>query len=370
MCACMVLLVLHVLTCSATVCCNRLQALWKWASTNMRHNDPSDPRFGYFAWHCSPDTGKWLDPNPASDGETYFATALYMAAARFQDASYAEAANIILEVATNKTTPTNRGGVSNMFVNDTGVAGAEQQVVFVPYGQSASFTDPSYHLPAFYQYWSTQYQPTANSGGSSYGAAFWEQTVNASRAFFKLGAATSKPGLMADYSTFAGAPTGSGINHMFAFDAWRVAQNVAMDYAWYRSDPWQVQYCNALLQFFAAQNASKPYGNQYNLPAGTPASGDHSPGLVSMNAVCSLASSQTVAWSFVRELWDTHTPTGKYRYYDGMLFMLGWLHVSGTAFALQLPAQPICKFALMMLVIGCALLPARQTLLFDPPCAM
>lgn len=41
--------------------------------------------------------------------------------------------------------------------------------------------------------------------------------------------------------------------------------------------------------------------------------------------------------------------------------------ISGTAFALQLPAQPICKFALMMLVIGCALLPARQILLFDPP---
>ena len=28
-------------------------ALWKWARTNMRHNEPSDPRFGYFAWHCS-----------------------------------------------------------------------------------------------------------------------------------------------------------------------------------------------------------------------------------------------------------------------------------------------------------------------------
>ena len=50
-----------------------------------------------------PSTGKWLDPNPASDGETYFATALYMAAARWSIGSYADAANNILEVATNKT---------------------------------------------------------------------------------------------------------------------------------------------------------------------------------------------------------------------------------------------------------------------------
>ena len=35
------------------------------------------------------------------------------------------------------------------------------------------------------------------------------------------------------------------------------------------------------------------------------------------------------AWDFVAELWATPTPSGKYRYYDGMLYMLGWLQLAG-----------------------------------------
>ena len=34
-----------------------------------------------------------------------------------------------------------------------------------------------------------------------------------------------------DYSTFDGAPTG-GSHQQFRFDAWRCAQNIAMDFAW------------------------------------------------------------------------------------------------------------------------------------------
>ena len=156
--------------------------------------------------------------------------------------------------------------------------------------------------------------------------------TNSSRAYFKLTAGTSAGGLMPDYSTFAGKPTGAGLNANFAFDAWRVAMNVGMDYAWFAADPWQIQYCNGLQAFFSAANATAPYGNQYTVPGGQEARGGsgHSPGLVAMNAVCSLASDQQLAWDFVSELWGTSIPTGKYRYYDGMLFMLGWLHVSGN----------------------------------------
>ena len=33
---------------------------------------------------------------------------------------------------------------------------------------------------------------------------------------------------------------------------------------------------------------------------------------------------------FVDKLWSVQIPTGTYRYYDGTLYMLGLLHVSGT----------------------------------------
>jgi hypothetical protein len=74
-------------------------ALWRWAKTHMRHNGADDARHGYFAWHCSPQ-GVPLDANPASDGETWMAAALYMAAARWQRADYAaEAASLLQDCA-------------------------------------------------------------------------------------------------------------------------------------------------------------------------------------------------------------------------------------------------------------------------------
>ena len=36
-----------------------------------------------------------------------------------------------------------------------------------------------------------------------------------------------------------------------------------------------------------------------------------------------------LALEYVRRLWDTEPPTGKYRYYEGMVYFLSMLHVSG-----------------------------------------
>jgi oligosaccharide reducing-end xylanase len=51
-------------------------SLFAWAKNHMQHTDLDDARYGYFSWHCNPQTGQPMDPNPASDGETYFVTAL------------------------------------------------------------------------------------------------------------------------------------------------------------------------------------------------------------------------------------------------------------------------------------------------------
>ena len=90
---------------------------------------------------------------------------------------------------------------------------------------------------------------------------------------------------------------------------------------------WHTQYANGLLRFFDSQGPG--YGNQYSLQ-GQPLSKDHSPGLVAMNAVAALAATDGVAWQFVEQFWQTPTPTGHYRYYDGMLYTLGFLQVSGN----------------------------------------
>jgi len=64
-------------------------ALYAWAKAHMQCTEPSDPRYGYFAWHCTT-AGSKLDPNPASDGETWIVTALYFASHRWYETAGCE----------------------------------------------------------------------------------------------------------------------------------------------------------------------------------------------------------------------------------------------------------------------------------------
>jgi oligosaccharide reducing-end xylanase len=48
-----------------------------------------------------------------------------------------------------------------------------------------------------------------------------------------------------------------------------------------------------------------------------------------MNATLGFALPAADATPYVQALWDAAIPTGQYRYYSGMLYMLGLLHISG-----------------------------------------
>jgi oligosaccharide reducing-end xylanase len=104
--------------------------------------------------------------------------------------------------------------------------------------------------------------------------------------------------------------------------------NVALDYAWFAKDPWAVAQSNKLLNFFHSQGIGK-YGSLYALD-GRRLSENHSVGLVAMNAVACLASTNENRREFVEELWNTPVPSGPGRYYDGLLYMLAMLQVSGN----------------------------------------
>ena len=286
--------------------------LWKWAKTYMYQTD--GPYKGYFAWHCSPD-GNQLAANPASDGEEWFVTALFFASGRWGNGqgifNYRQQAQAILDTMLTKTAEDN-GIATDMFDPQ------EQQVVFVPSGRNSTFTDPSYHLPAYYELWA-HWADKNNS--------FWADAATVSRSFF-MKAADPRTGLMPDYSNFDGTPQSTDDHKDFRFDAWRTLSNVAVDYSWFGVDGWQVQQSERVLKFLASQGMDS-YGNQYSLD-GKPLSGDHSTGLVANAAVAALATSPVTAKPFVQALWDTKIPTGKWRYYDGMLYTLGLLHVSGN----------------------------------------
>jgi len=306
---------------------SHFDAIWNWAKTNMQHQGTELD--GYFAWQCN-NKGKKLGSSPASDGEAYFATALFFAAHRWGNGTgiynYEAEANRILNTMLHKEEM--NGGVVNGVTNMFNVT--EKQVTFVPYFSSALHTDPSYHLPAFYELWGRWAQ--GYNGQQAADRQFWLDAAATSRQFFGW---TTHPltGLNPDYAEFDGTPKGdafgdNGSHDDFRFDAWRTAVNWSVDYAWWAADSNEIVLSDRVQAFFEAQGINT-YGNQYTLD-GTKLSNDHSLGLVASNGAASLAASHPRAWDFVAALWNTNPQFGNYRYYDGLLQFLGFLHASGN----------------------------------------
>jgi hypothetical protein len=194
-------------------------------------------------------------------------------------------------------------------------------------------TDASYMLPAFYDVWAMEIRAKTSYHNSIWGstsaanadATYWEEVATSCRNYLKnSGVLHATTGLGSDYSSYTGNPQG----HVdFEYDAWRIAMNIGFDYAWFAKDAWQKTQSDRIQTFFQGEGVTS-YGNRYTR-AGSKLGSDHSPGLVACNAVASLAATNERAWEFVENLWDIPVTTGTYRYYDGCLYMMGLLHVSG-----------------------------------------
>ncbi len=308
--------------------------LWTWARTYMLHQE--GPLRGYFAWLMNTD-GTAVDANPAPDGEEWFATALLLAANRWGSGGaidYRAEAQKILDTMLHKHEQPDRGGITDTFVADNHL------VVFQQLGEGATFTDPSYHLPHFYELWA-RWADKDNQ--------FWCAAAAASRAYLAR-AVNETTGLAPDYAQFDGTPFNpswsTGGSHVdFRADAYRVAAHIGVDHLWFDNDPWEVTQSDRLLAFFRAQAAdygqtdvSPPCGS-YALD-GTCLSNPRNPpyvALAAMNAVAALAASDPARGDFVQVLWDAPIPSGNRRYYGALLYMLGLLETSGN-FQIHHPA--------------------------------
>jgi oligosaccharide reducing-end xylanase len=289
--------------------------LWTWAKQYMYQS--SGALSGYFAWHRTP-AGKPVSDRgdmAAPDGEEYFATALVFASKRWGDGTgvydYGAEARALLDVMVHKgeDAAAQAAGITSMFDPN------QKLVVFVP-NSWATFTDPSYVMPAFYDVWACFDAKNRD---------FWRQVAASSRAFFpKVTHPTT--GLVPEYAAFDGTPSTRPQKGDFRFDAWRVVMNVMADWHYRGVDPWQTTYAVRLGRFFASQGN---YGNQYTL-AGTKLGSEHTAGLVAVNATLGFGLLPTCSRCFVQPLWDMAVPAGRYRYYSGLLYMLALLHASGN----------------------------------------
>lgn len=287
--------------------------LWRYTKTYMQHT--SGNLDGFFRWQLNT-SGSAIDNNPAPDGEAYFATALFFAAHRWGNGTgifnYEAEAQSVLSKVMSKT---GAGGINNLFNSNS------KLIVFGPNSGSYDYTDPSYNLPGFWELWARW---------STTNQTFWEQTPAASRKLLR-DASHSTSGLTTDYSNFDGTPKEVSFNtdaDRFMYDAWRTIMNIGMDYHWFKADAQQPVIAERYLNFFKNQGSGYPNHYDWN---GSNANGDHSTGLVACNAVASLAvNNATLTTPFVQEFWNVGIPTGTYRYYDGMLYMLALLNCSGN----------------------------------------
>lgn len=305
-------------------------AIWNWAMTYMYIADPKAPSYEYFAWSCKTN-GTHNSEGAAPDGESYFAMALLFAANRWPGGhgiyDYRAQADKLLTAMVHRqiiTAPGPRGSHS---------VGPEMHqdppmILFVPEIMPHPFTDPSYHLPAFYELWARW--------GPEQDRDFWMRAAEASRAFFPR-TANAETGLAPDYANFDGTPmvTRFPQSGEFGYDAWRVASNWSVDWSWWHKAAAEQVLSDRIQKFFDSEGIDS-YGPVYTLdgkPQGsTPrrTKEGHPEGLVGTNAVAGLAATDRArARHFTEALWNTPIPSGQSRYYDGMLYLMSLMHISG-----------------------------------------
>jgi oligosaccharide reducing-end xylanase len=201
-------------------------------------------------------------------------------------------------------------------------------ILFVPEITPQMFTDPSYHLPAFYELWSRW--------GPKEDRAFWAKAAETSRAFF-VKTTNPQTGLAPTYANFDGTPHKNMFPQSgeFGYDAWRTASNWSVDWSWWHKAPAEQQLSDRIQKFFESQGIDK-YGPVFTLDgkdmgATTGLTHEsHPEGLVGTNAVASLAATDKQrAQRLVEALWNTPVPSGNGRYYDGMLYLMSLMHCSG-----------------------------------------
>jgi len=284
--------------------------LWKWTYKHMYMSDGENA--GYFAWSCNPD-GTKRSNGPAPDGEEYFALALFFASHRWGDGppplDYGAKARELLSVCVHK----GEDGIGHPMWNRH-----NKLIKFVP---NCEYTDPSYHLPHFYELFALW----ANEEDR----AFWKEAAEASREYLKL-ACHPETGLAPEYAYYDGMPNDErGYGHFFS-DSYRVAANVGLDAEWFGATAWQREEARRIQKFFSGK---KPEDYRRYTIAGEPFEEKslHPVGLIATNAMASLAEpGGEFARASVELFWSTPVRTGDRRYYDNCLYLFALLALSGS----------------------------------------
>lgn len=291
--------------------------LWKWAKTYMWMDTGENE--GYFAWSCALDGSKNAN-GAAPDGEEFFAMALFFASHRWGDGEkifqYSAEAKAILRACLHKGRDGRPGSPMWNMEN--------HQILFVA---GIDFTDPSYHLPHFYELFALW--------ADEEDRAFWKQAAAASREYLAK-ACHPVTGFSAEYAEFDGTPMSRKLpwsndrHDWFYSDAYRTVANIGLDYEWFHVDCGQRAAADNIQKFLTedARKGTYPIYEVDGRIAGAAAL--HPTAITATTAQASLAADNAYTREWVERFFYLPLRTGERRYYDNCLYFFAFLALSGN----------------------------------------
>ncbi len=294
--------------------------IWKWSKTYMFMNEGWGE--GYFAWSCALNGDRNAN-GPAPDGEEFYAMALFFASHRWGDGegifNYSQEARNILSACIHKG---EEGRIGHPMWNRE-----NKQILFVP---GSPFTDPSYHLPHFYELFALW----ANEEDRE----FWKEAAQASREYLTK-ACHPITGMNPEYGNFDGSPMSEelpwgGKHDKFYSDAYRTAANIGLDALWFGKDAGHYAAPVRLMKFLRTDLEAARCVFEVD---GTPLEMTvlHPLGLLATTAQGALtvekdSADWEVAKKWVEWFWNQPLREGDRRYYDNCLYMFAILALSGN----------------------------------------
>ncbi|MBD7914450.1 xylanase [Clostridium sp. Sa3CUN1] len=285
-------------------------SLWNFSKKYMYLEDGINA--GYFAWSVSPEGVKYSD-GPAPDGEEYFAMALFFASHRWGDGegiyNYSKEAKDLLYTCVHKGE------------NNDGYPMWEPKNKLIKFVPGCNFTDPSYHLPHFYELFSLWCYEEDKE--------FWREAAKNSRDYLKK-ACHPVTGLAPEYAHYNGEPFMRDNRQRYYSDSYRVAANLGLDYEWFKSSEWESDCADKIQKFFCETVKGQDDlvyeidGTIINEKAMHPVA------IIATNAMASLASKGKYKKECVDRFWNTPLRKGDRRYYDNCLYLFSFLALSGN----------------------------------------
>ena len=299
--------------------------IWKWACTYMWMEEGESE--GYFAWSCGLD-GTRNANGAAPDGEEFFAMALFFASHRWGDGEgiycYSGQARKILRACIHKG-ENGRPGYP-MWNHEN------RQILFVP---GSDFTDPSYHLPHFYELFALW--------ADEEDRPFFKEAAKVSREYLAK-ACHPKTGMSAEYAEFDGQPMSRPLpwttdrHDWFFSDAYRTVANIGLDYEWFGIDEGQYEAPEKLLRFLDARWDEHPFeiyevdGTSLHEPALHPVGLQvtTTQGILAVLGRTKDEESIRIAKKWLEEFFRMPLREGNRRYYDNCLYFFAFLALSGN----------------------------------------